>query len=273
LTVTVAGVALTTKPTMTVHPGAVSSGSSTASFAMPAVVSGGTDTVTIVVKDAAGNAISGLASSAFHLGLSGTSAGSFGAVTESATPGTYTATFTANTAGTASTLTVTVSGIVLNPRPTLTVTGVTPPNQPPVPTTPLAPGEASGTNSTASFATPTVVLVVKKRGRGRKQHPRILAATDILTIAVKDSAGNPMAGLTNNVFGLSLVGGSSTGIFGPVTQTPTPGTYQALFTATKAGTASQLAATVNGVALATTPTVTVLVNRKRRPLHHRPNHG
>jgi hypothetical protein len=271
LTASVTGVALTGKPTITVTPGAVSSTDSTAGFATPTVASGGTDTVTVVVKDAAGNAVPGLTSGAFGFSLSGgTSTGSFGAVTESATPGTYTATFTGITAGTASTLTVTVSGIILNPMPTITITGGTVPSQPPV--QPAA-GGTSGTNSTASFATPTVALVVKKRGRGRKQRPRILAGEDMLTIAVKDGAGNPMAGLTNNAFGLGLVGGSSAGIFGPVTETAMKGTYLAMFTAKRAGTACHLTATVNGVALSSTPAVTVITSRKRRPLHPRTNHG
>src|SRR6185295_17953965 len=43
----------------------VSATNSTVSFATPTVPSGGTDQVTIVVKDAAGNAISGLTNSAF----------------------------------------------------------------------------------------------------------------------------------------------------------------------------------------------------------------
>jgi hypothetical protein len=271
LTASVTGVALTSTPTITVTPGTVSSTTSTARFATPAVASGGTDTVTVVVKDAAGNAVPGLASGAFGFSLAGgTSAGTFGTVAETATTGTYTATFTAITAGTASTLTVTVSGIVLSPKPTLTITGGPSPSQPPSPPTP---GGISGTNSTASFAAPTVSLTVQKRGRGRKRQPRMVAGTDLLTLAVKDGAGSPMGGLTNNAFDLSLFGGSSTGTFGPVTETAITGTYQALFTATRAGTACHLKATVNGATLSSMPILTVITSRKRRPLHRRTKHG
>ena len=68
---------------------------STVGFASPTAVSGTIDVLIIVVKDTTGNAVSGLASSAFGFALSGgTSAGTFGAVTATATPGTYTASFT-----------------------------------------------------------------------------------------------------------------------------------------------------------------------------------
>src|SRR5207237_3724387 len=52
----------------------------------------------------------------------GTSAGTFGAVTETATKGTYTTAFTGTTIGTVSTLTITVSGVALTSKPTVTVT-------------------------------------------------------------------------------------------------------------------------------------------------------
>jgi hypothetical protein len=101
----------------------VSATMSAVSFASPTVAPGNTDLVTLVVKDMAGNAVTGLSGSAFVLTLSGgTSAGTFGPVTETATHGTYTTTFTATSPGTASTLTATVSGIALTFRPTLTVT-------------------------------------------------------------------------------------------------------------------------------------------------------
>jgi hypothetical protein len=90
------------------------------------VIVGSTDIVTIVVRDAFGNAVSGLASNAFHFTLSGgTSAGVFGVVTETSTPGTYTVTFTGTTAGSASTLTATVNGATILAGPTVTVTAPT----------------------------------------------------------------------------------------------------------------------------------------------------
>src|SRR5262249_14275015 len=71
----------------------VSATNSPGSFATATVASGGGDTLTIVVKDGSGNAISGLNNAAFTFSLSGgTSAGTFSAVSATATPGTYTTT-------------------------------------------------------------------------------------------------------------------------------------------------------------------------------------
>jgi hypothetical protein len=204
----------------------VSGTNSTASFATSTVASGSTDTLTIVVKDTGGNSVTGLAGSAFGLSLSGgTSAGTFGTVSETATPGTYTTAFTGTTAGTASTLTVTVSGVTLATMPTITVN----------------PGAVSGANSTVSFASSTVTS----------------GSTDTVTVVVKDGSGNAISGLASSAFTFSLSGGTSAGTFSAVSATATPGTYTATFTGTTAGTASTLKATVNGVTLATMPTITV----------------
>jgi hypothetical protein len=100
----------------------VSAGNSSASFATSSVVTGNTDTLTIVVKDTTNAIISGLGNSAFGFSLSGgASAGTFGTVTESSTKGTYTTAFTGTTIGTASTVTIKVSGVTLTSQPTITV--------------------------------------------------------------------------------------------------------------------------------------------------------
>jgi len=224
LTVTVNGVIITTKPMVQVTAGGIGGTNSTVSFATATVAAGGTDLVTIAVKDTAGNPVSGLASSAFFFSLAGGSLGTFGTVTETGTKGTYTATFTATTAGTTSTLTTTVSGVTLATAPTVQVTA----------------GAISGANSTVSFATGTVAA----------------GGTDLVTVAVKDTAGNPVSGLASSSFAWSLSGGSA-GTFGAVTETATAGTYTTTFTGTTAGTTSTLTATVGGVTLATKPTVEV----------------
>jgi adhesin/invasin len=122
LTTTVGGVTLSTKPTVQVTPGSVSATRSSAGFASSTVALGKTDTLTIVVKDANGNAITGLPGSAFQFALSGgTSAGTFGTVTETATTGTYTVVFTPTTAGTTAAVTITVSGITLASKPKIRV--------------------------------------------------------------------------------------------------------------------------------------------------------
>jgi hypothetical protein len=101
----------------------ISGANSTASFASSLIASGSPDTLTIDVEDTAGNAVSGLSNGSFSFALSGgTSAGTFGPVTATATPDVYTVTFTGTTAGTASTLTTTVNGITLAATPTVQVT-------------------------------------------------------------------------------------------------------------------------------------------------------
>jgi hypothetical protein len=123
LSVKINGVLLATEPTIQVTPGPVSAGKSTISLATPTVASGKTDQVTIIVKDAAGNAVTGLLSGDFILGFAGgTSTGSFGTVTESSTAGTYKVEFTAGNAGTASYLSVEVMGVLLSKEPKATVT-------------------------------------------------------------------------------------------------------------------------------------------------------
>jgi len=99
----------------------------------------------------------------------------------------------------------------------------------------------SGSNSTDSFASPTV-------GAGN---------TDTLTIVVKDTTGNPVGGLSSSAFAFNLAGGGSAGVFGTVAPTATKGTYQATFTGATAGTASTLTVTVGGVTLTTKPAITV----------------
>jgi hypothetical protein len=139
VTASVAGVATPASFALTNNAAAVSVANSTASLANAFPTSGTTDTLTVVVADAHGNAVSGLPNSAFAFNFSGSSQGTFGLVAETATKGTYTATFTATTAGPASTLTTTVRGVtlptvqvqVLPPgftlqNGTLTVTGTSP---------------------------------------------------------------------------------------------------------------------------------------------------
>jgi hypothetical protein len=228
LTSAVNSVTLITQPTVQVLAGGVSGTNSTVSLANAGVASGSGDVVTIKVQDGGGNAVTGLSNSAFSLSLAGgTSAGTFSAVTETATKGTYTATFTGTTAGTASTLTVGVSGVTIAQKPTVTVTV----------------GPVSGSTSTASFASATVAS----------------GSTDLLTIAVKDAAGNAVTGLSNSAFALSLAGGTSTGTLSSVAETATKGTYTTTFTATAAGTADTLTTTVSSVTLTAKPTVQVLV--------------
>src|SRR6185312_4966186 len=133
----------------------------------------------------------------------GGSTGSFGAVIETVTPGTYTTQFTGSLAGSASTLTAKVNSVTLTSQPTVQVTA----------------GSVSSSKSTVSFANPTDVS----------------GSTDLTTIVVEDAAGNAITGLANAAFTLTLAGGGSTGSFGTVTETATPGTYTTQFTGSLAG--------------------------------------
>jgi hypothetical protein len=101
----------------------ISGVSSSASFASSLIASGSSDTLTLVIEDTNGNAVSGLSSGSFGLTLAGgTSTGTFGPVAQTATPGVYTVSITATTVGTAITLTTTVKGVTLTAQPTIQVT-------------------------------------------------------------------------------------------------------------------------------------------------------
>jgi len=219
--------AVTTADQFTYSGQTISPTNSNVSFATPTVASGSTDVITITVKDNNGNAITGLAGSAFSFALAGgTSAGTFGSVSAATAPGVYKVVLTGTTAGSASTLTAKVSGVTLTTKPTVQVIA----------------GAISGAKSTISFATPTVAS----------------GSTDVITIAVKDKNGNAITGLAGSAFRFALARGTSAGTFGSVSAATTPGTYKVVFTGTTAGTNSTLTAKVSGVTLTTKPTVRVI---------------
>jgi hypothetical protein len=122
---TIGGAAVTsTPPTITVTPGAVSTSKSTVSVSTGTVASGGTVTLTLQAKDAAGNNLTSGGLTVAFTASGGTSTGTIGATTDHAN-GTYTAVFTAGTAGTATTIHATIGGAaVTSTLPTITVTAV-----------------------------------------------------------------------------------------------------------------------------------------------------
>jgi adhesin/invasin len=120
--VAINGVLLTAGPTVQVTPGGASAAQSTAAFAEKQVVTGNIDSITITVKDANGNAVTGLSSGDFILVLGGGSSnGTLSSVSSTTTPGVYTAIFTATAAGSAANLSVEIDGILLSKKPTVTV--------------------------------------------------------------------------------------------------------------------------------------------------------
>ena len=223
---TMGGAAVTTAaPTITVTPGAPSASTSTVASGSATVASGSTTTLTLTTKDAAGNSVtSGGATVAFALTSGGTSAGTIGAVTDNGN-GTYGAVFTATTAGTARAIATTLNtAAVSTTAPSITV----------------VPGPVSAGQSTAEVS-PTSVTV---------------GGTATLTVRARDAAGNAhTAGGVTVAF--TKGAGTSDGTISTVVDNAN-GTYAATFSATTAGSARTIGATVNGTAITSTlPTITV----------------
>jgi len=222
----VSNVQIATEPQVTVLKGGVDPNNCTVSFATSALASGTTDKVTIIAEDAGGNPLGGLASTAFVLSLSGgTSTGVLSAVTPTTTLGTYTATLTGVKAGTATSLTLKINGLTITAKPTVQV----------------VPGSASAIKSTVSVATTTLLS----------------GHTDLITISLRDVNNNIITGLHSSDFTLGFTGGRSTGKFGTVSETSTPGTYTVLLTGGTNGSASALNVKVDGVLLASQPKIAV----------------
>jgi hypothetical protein len=223
----VQGVPITTQPKVQVTPGVVSATQSTVSLAQSTLASGRSTTVTLRIKDAAGNLISDLPGSDFVLNLTGgSSTGSFGTVIQAREPGTYVMTLTGIAAGTSSATSVTVNGVSLDAQPSVTVKA----------------GSVNPITSSVNIAS----------------LPALSGVPDLVTITVKDTAGNPIRGLLSKAFSLYFFGGKSTGKFTKVTPTTTPGNYSTTFTGEIAGSASTLLVEVDGLHLATKPTIQVV---------------
>ena len=204
----------------------VSGPNSAVTVSSSTAASGRTDTVTIVLKDANHIDISGLPSSDFALAFAGgKSTGSFGTVTETVTPGTYTVLLTGIKSGSASTVTVRVDGILLKAEPKVTVEH----------------GVVSGTTSTVDLPRSTVAV----------------NQTETVTIAVDDAAGNAITGLKSSLFVFELLSGTSAGKFGTVIATGKAGVYRVIFKGTTAGTASLLSVDVDGALLTNEPAIQV----------------
>ena len=210
---------------LTVDPASISGSRSSVGFNTSMVVSGNPDAVTIVVMDAYGNAITGLASNDFSLGLlEGTSTGTFGSVAENGTSGTYTAPFTAVKAGTGSNLSLTIGNVPIDEEPSVEVT----------------PGSVDSATSLVELSAPSVAS----------------GSSDTVTLQAVDAAGNDLtSGGATVVFALGTSGGGQ-GTFGPVTDNHN-GTYTATFTGTLVGS-NTITATINSDAVTTAaPSVTV----------------
>jgi len=224
---TINGTAVTTTlPTITVTAGAISPLTSVVTTSSGTVSSGATATLTLQAKDSAGNALTTGGATVVFSRTGGTSTGTIGATTDHAN-GTYTAVFTADSAGTATTIQATIGGVLAASTTTITV----------------VPGNTTAAQSVITVSADTIQS----------------SGTSTLTLQGKDSAGNNITtgGLTV-VF--SHAGGTSTGSIAPSPATDNGnGTYTATFTGQTAGTATTINATIDGAPVTSTlPTITVI---------------
>ncbi len=226
---TIGGTPVTsTLPTISVASGSPSTATSVVSTSAASITSGTTATLTLQVKDAAGNNLitGGLAVAFTTSSGSGVSTGTIGPTTDNGN-GTYAATFTGVLAGTATSIGATMGGIAVSSTlPTIIVT----------------PGAASTATSVVSTSSGTIVS----------------GSSATLTLQVKDAAGNSLT-----MGGLAVVftasGGTSTGTIDPTSDNGN-GTYSATFTGVLAGTATSIGATIGGNAVTTAhPTIAVTV--------------
>ena len=227
LSATVGSSAVTSAmPSVTVTPGAFSLSQSIVSVSSASQVSGLDQTVTLSVKDAAGNQLStGGLTVVFLTSGSGTSTGSFSATTDAGS-GIYSATFTGVLKGTAKQIAAQINGSTISSTlPTITVT----------------PGAISTETSTIS-ASPSSVAS---------------GSSATLTLTARDAAGNLLTtGGSTVTFDAS--GGTSTGAIGTVIDNNN-GTYSAPFTGVDAGTATAISAQIESAPVSTTsPSVTVV---------------
>lgn len=210
--------------TITVIPGALSLSQSTISVISQKVALSASTTITLRSRDTFGNDITvGGKTVSFVLG-SGTSSGTIGSVSDHG-DGSYSTNFLADTVGTPTAIYATIDGMALTSvSPTIEVVNLT---------------------DEHLYSTVTLSKPVVASGS---------SCTITLTIRDSDSA-TVAAGGRAVVFSRS--GGTSTGTIGATSDLGN-GTYTALFTGVVAGTATEIQASINGVAVTTTmPTLTV----------------
>jgi adhesin/invasin len=223
---TIGGTSVTSNPpTVTVSAGALSLSQSALTVSSSSVASGSSITLTLTAKDSNGNTLPTGGQTVLFSRSGGSSSGTISSTTDN-NNGTYTASFTGTTSGSATTINATVGGVSLTSAlPSVTVT----------------PGIYSLAQSTATISSSSVSA----------------GSTVTLTVTAKDANGNQLTsgGLTIT-FGQS--GGTSAGTVSAITDNAN-GTYTAIFTASTSGTATTLAASIGGVALTSSaPTITVI---------------
>jgi Invasin, domain 3 len=196
----------------------VDTDATTAVFDVASVASGAKAKLTITVKAttaSGGAAIGNLPSTAFELNPPAGQTG-LSSVTESSTSGVYTSTLTPNKVGVFGPVAIKINTTAIKATPSIAVNA----------------GDADASKSSISFDNPHIAS-------GAKTQIRIIA---------KDSNGNPVSGKASTIT-LSLEPDptmtKSSGTFGTVTEDAMkPGNYQADFTGSAAGKASDCTATI-----------------------------
>jgi len=188
---------------VTVLPGAPDASLSTLTVSSATVVAGSTSLVTATIVDAQSNPISTGILVAFDK-FGGTSFGNFGSVTNQGN-GVYTVVYTGQTSGTANTIQANVSGSGFGPTKTIQV---------------LTGAPSAGHSSLTITSSPVQSGSVAN-----------------ISATVRDAYNNPI--LTEYVISFDAIGGSSTGVLGPVVNAG-GGTYTTTYTGAIAGTAQTL---------------------------------
>ncbi len=185
------------------------------------VASGATATLMLRTVDAKDRALSAGGRQVLFTTSGGTSTGTIGSTTDRG-DGTYQATFTGVTAGTATTINATIDGArVTSPLPVIAV----------------RPGPWSGATSTASV-TPRTVLA---------------GGNATIELIARDAAGNRLERGGQSV-SFRASGGSGQGVVGPVTDHGN-GRYTSPFTGVQVGTPLEISAVVDGTPISTQPPV------------------
>lgn len=204
-------------------------------FAEPSSVNvGDSATIRLVTRDAYGNAVrhGGRRVTFARAGGAGVSVGRIGSVTDRS-DGTYTAHYRADSAGTADAISATLDGrAITSASPTIAI-------GPACTSGPISFSVSDVTiNDTTPAQRPVKTLTLQS------------GVTTTLTLRIKDAAKCPVTQPRSVVF--AVVGGTSTGTLG-ATVNLADGRYTATFTGHKAGSAVQIAATVDGDAVTSDP--------------------
>jgi hypothetical protein len=179
--------------------------------------------VTVVLKDANGNAVTNLTDSDFSIDFGSSTTAAEGTVSETATDGTYEFTVT-NTKAETVTVTVTADGVQISDTAEIVFEA----------------GPVDAGESTVDATSP-----VKADG----------VDFSTVTVSLQDGSGNPVAGLTSSDFAINLSGSA---IASAVSETGSGGTYSFTLTNTTVETV-MVAVTAGGVALTDTATVEFIV--------------